>query len=233
MPAEKLVIKESTLLFDDSVSKFVFDKMDNITTPESKVKTDVNSISLSFSSADEQGAAIFRDFTNEILLVREAKIDKLFESYLYEDTWLKIDWKIQEDTKKIGSFKCKKATGNFRGRTYIAWFTEDIPLPYGPWKLYGLPGLILQAEDTEKMFKATFKSITYPTVCENNDLERPTAAEMKTLKEYVEFRDNIHDYVFKKIQSRLPRDLANNMQQIKKPSNGRKYRDEKIFEWER
>mgnify|MGYP006191609679 CR=1 FL=1 len=233
MPAEKLVMKESTLFFNDSVSKFVFDKIDHAITPESKIKTDVNSISLSFSSTDEQGSSVFRNFLNETILVREAKTEKLFESFLYEDTWVKIDWEIQENTKKIGKYTCKKAIGDFRGRTYIAWFTEEIPLPYGPWKLHGLPGLILQAEDTEKMFRATFKSITYPTACETSDLERPTAAEIKTLKEYVDFLDNYNDIVFQKMQSRLPRHLANNMQQISKPDNGRKYRDEKVFEWEK
>lgn len=232
LPAERLIIKESTLFFNDSVSKFVFDKMDNTQNSESKVNSDGNSINLNFSSTDEQGSSVFRNFNSEKILIRKSKTDKLFESYLYEDTWLKIDWKIQEDTITIVNFKCNKAIGNFRGRTYIAWFTEEIPLPFGPWKLFGLPGLILQAEDTEKMFKATFKSINYPTECKNNDLQIPTAVELKTLKEYVEFRDNYQDYVFKKMQSRLPRYLANSMQQGTKSNKGRKYRDEKVFEWE-
>lgn len=233
VPAERLIINESTLYFNDSISKFVFNKFDKKKISNSKVNSDGNPINLSFSSTDNQGSSIFRNFTNEIIIVRGAKTDKLFESYLYEDTWLKINWEIKEDIIKIGNFNCKKAIGDFRGRTYIAWFTEEIPLPYGPWKLYGLPGLILQAEDTEKMFKATFKSMSYPTECENSDLEKPSAVEVKTLKEYVEFRDNIHDYVFKKMQSRLPRHLANSMQQGPKPTFGRKYRDEKIFEWEK
>lgn len=233
LPAERIIVKESTLYFNDSISKFVFDKFDKTQNSESKVNSDGNSINLNFSSTDEQGSSVFRNFYSEKILIRKSKTDKLFESYLYEDTWLKINWEIKEDTIKIGNFKCKKAIGDFRGRTYIAWFTEEIPLPYGPWKLYGLPGLILQAEDTEKMFKATFKSIDYPRNCENSDLKEPTAVEIKTLKEYVEFRDNYQDYVFKKMQSRLPRHMANSMQQGTKPNSGRKYRDEKVFEWEK
>jgi GLPGLI family protein len=232
LPAESIIIKESTLFFNDSISKFVYDKIDNKQNSESKVESDGTSISLSFSSTDAQGSNVYRNFNSEKIVIRKSKTEKLFESYIYEDTWIKIDWKIQEDTMKIGNFNCKKAIGTFRGRTYIAWFTEEIPLPYGPWKLYGLPGLILQAEDTEKMFKATFKSVNYPIECENSDLEKPSAVETKTLKEYVEFRDNYNDYVFKKMQSRLPRHLANSMQQGPKPTFGRKYRDEKIFEWE-
>lgn len=209
LPAERLIIKQSTLFFNDSTSKFVFDKMDNTNTSESIVKPDGNSISLSFSSNDEQGSSVFRNFRTKKILVREAKTDKLFDSYLYEDNWLQINWEITSDTLSIANFKCIKAIGAFRGRTYTAWFTTDIPFPFGPWKLYGLPGLILQAEDSEKRFKATFKSISYPAECENCDLEKPSAVELKTLLEHVEFRDNIHDYVFKKIQSKLPRHLAN------------------------
>lgn len=44
---------------------------------------------------------------------------------------------------------CRKATGYFRGRNYIAWFCSDIPIPYGPWKLGGLPGLIIKAYDSK------------------------------------------------------------------------------------
>jgi hypothetical protein len=83
------------------------------------------------------------------------------------------------------------------------------------------------------MFKASFQGITYPIACENSDLYEPTAVETKTLMEYVEFRDNFQEYVFKTFQSRLPRDLASKMSQGPKPKNVRKYRSEKVYEWEK
>ena len=72
-------------------------------------------------------------------------------------------WNLSNETKKIGSFLCYKATTTFRGRHYIAWYSPDIPLSFGPWKLQGLPGLILEAYDEGQDINYFFKSIEYPT----------------------------------------------------------------------
>lgn len=58
-----------------------------------------------------------------------------------------FDWElIPDSTKDIIGHKCQLAETDFRGRHWKVWFTLDIPLPIGPWKFGGLPGLILQAE---------------------------------------------------------------------------------------
>jgi len=75
----------------------------------------------------------------------------------------KINWKLEPETKTFGGLICHKATGVFRGKTYTAWYTKKIPLPYGPWKLQGLPGIILEAYDEKKEMYLYFKSIEYPT----------------------------------------------------------------------
>lgn len=59
----------------------------------------------------------------------------------------KMNWKITEEKAKIGSYNTQKATADFGGRKWNAWFTSDIPLQDGPYKFHGLPGLIVKIED--------------------------------------------------------------------------------------
>ena len=68
--------------------------------------------------------------------------------YIIEDKIPSIDWKITDgDTLNISGFSCKKATCEYAGRQWNVWYTEQIPIPAGPWKLCGLPGMILKADD--------------------------------------------------------------------------------------
>ena len=62
-------------------------------------------------------------------------------------------WNITRDTQTILNYLCYKAICKYHGRVWEAWFTLDIPINAGPWKLHGLPGLILKANDERQHYK--------------------------------------------------------------------------------
>ncbi|KMQ67521.1 hypothetical protein ACM39_13610 [Chryseobacterium sp. FH2] len=64
----------------------------------------------------------------------------------------KITWNISSETKKVQNYTLQKATANFGGRSWIAWFNKEIPFNEGPFKFSGLPGLIFEISDTKKNF---------------------------------------------------------------------------------
>ena len=68
-------------------------------------------------------------------------------NWIYEEEWEKPIWEITDSTSNIKGYKCLLAMTNYRGRRWYAWFTPEIPISAGPWKLCGLPGLILEARD--------------------------------------------------------------------------------------
>ncbi len=71
------------------------------------------------------------------------------DEFVLSGVYPEQDWEILEETKDIGGYSCQKATTDFKGRRYMVWFTTEIPLSAGPWKLHGLPGLILSAKDSK------------------------------------------------------------------------------------
>lgn len=77
--------------------------------------------------------------------------------FTYEESYPLMQWQLSEETKIIQGYECKKATTTFRGRNYEVWYAPAIPSNFGPYKFYGLPGLIVFLQDSRKHF--TFELI--------------------------------------------------------------------------
>ena len=69
------------------------------------------------------------------------------QNYCYVDSLHTQTWTMGDSTREVLGYTCQQATADFRGRHWTAWFATDIPVSDGPWKLGGLPGLILEAYD--------------------------------------------------------------------------------------
>ncbi|MDN3588696.1 GLPGLI family protein [Pedobacter aquatilis] len=95
--------------------------------------------------------------------------ERLVNNYLIEETVQKIDWKISKDTMSFSGIACQKAVAKFKGRNWIAWFATDMPFQSGPWKLNGLPGLIVEAYDDKKEVKFEFAGLENVSVADEKN----------------------------------------------------------------
>lgn len=77
--------------------------------------------------------------------------------FRYEEEMPSLDWELTDSVAIVLGYECQSARCKFRGREWTVFYTEDIPLTDGPWKLYGLPGLIMKASDADGHY--TFECI--------------------------------------------------------------------------
>ena len=74
---------------------------------------------------------------------------------------------LSNEQLSILGYDCQKATCQWRGRTFEAWFTTKIPTRLGPWIFGGLPGLILKIYDKDHLYTweaVEIKSGNFPII---------------------------------------------------------------------
>lgn len=161
------------------------------------VKTDNN---VYYNNREEM--VFIETFFGEALAIREEK------------ETIQHKWEHIDSTKTIGGFTCKLATTEFRGRKYYAWYTEEIPTNFGPWKLTNLNGLILQAHDEKNVFTLNALKINTIPVDQTDSalsLINKTKQEIKNKKKIFSIAelkvhlDDKNKATLSRIQQQLPR----------------------------
>jgi len=151
------------------------------------------------------------------------------ESILIQDSLPNFNWNlIKGKTKTINEFICKKATLHFRGSDVIAFYTEEIPLSFGPWKFKGLPGLILEIYNINDavIHHSIVKKITYPYLLPTN-FEIPKKVKIVKLKDVILNRDKEMKERMNRMDARAPKGVKSVGSKITRVSI------EKIYEWEK
>ena len=135
-----------------------------------------------------------------------------FDTLFVKDKPRIISWELLNETKNINSFKCQKARGNFRGRTYTVWFTDDIPVSLGPWKLNGLPGLILEATDSLNQFQYFAEKIDLQMEVNPLDVEgflnQTYITPIEERTKFLSLLEAIYKEISSKINTSLPRGVV-------------------------
>lgn len=117
--------------------------------------------------------------------------DEVYNEYRkYSEDIEERDWNIVMDsTKNILGYECILAESDYHGRHWKVWFAPEIPINAGPWKLLGLPGLIMEAVDSTCQHHFTISGIemsgeAFPKVYEPFDYEKTTRKEFLRLCRY-------------------------------------------------
>ncbi len=102
-----------------------------------------------------------------------------------------LEWTLlPEENRQVAGYACFGAVTEFRGRTWKAWYTPKLPFRAGPWKLSGLPGLILHAEDTEGCY--SFSAIEIRSETEAVYQYNPISSKGITREKYLRYERNYH-----------------------------------------
>lgn len=110
----------------------------------------------------------------------------------YTEPLSEMEWTIVEDsTATILGYECMMAKCDYHGRQWKAWFSPEIPMSFGPWKLHGLPGLIFKAEANGGFaFVATGIQHTNRIISPMYLLEKYTKVDRKKALENIEYYTN-------------------------------------------
>ena len=176
----------SVLYFSASQSEFIMTKnlIKNDSFKEEVIEKEDNSFQLIVNESVSDQGAIYIDKSLDILY--ETNELKPEERLLVWENIPIIEWLLLNEEKKIGALSCQKATTTFRGRHYTAWYTMEIPIPFGPWKFNGLPGMILEIYDDKKEVSFRTTSIEIPFV----KILAPIAPEIEKITR-AEFKNRV------------------------------------------
>jgi GLPGLI family protein len=140
-----------------------------------KSATDPNHVNLTIKGGEVVSTQEYYQYTNDKKLYTE---EQIVNYYLVEEPLPAIKWAIQKDTMRFGQLHVQKAITHFKGRDYTAWFCTELPFHNGPWKLNGLPGLLLEASDSKK--EITFKFNGFEDISKLNQTVLPPADDIRT-----------------------------------------------------
>lgn len=107
-----------------------------------------------------EGIEIYKNFSTNNFLKKQSMGSK---TYLISDELENLNWILKTEKQKIGNFNCKKAILKTDEGITIAWYTDEIPLNEGPSMYYGLPGLIIKIEASDRNYELIkFEKINEP-----------------------------------------------------------------------
>ncbi|WP_461787889.1 GLPGLI family protein [Pedobacter sp.] len=177
--------EEMLLMLGKNCSKFTSNvrfkqELEFMTGLESQIKANGGTFNGLSIKSNRKRATLNEDYFTFFNHNKTALVARLINYYLVEDSIPKIDWEIKKDTANFSGIKCQKATARFGGRNWIAWFASSLPFQAGPWKLNGLPGLIVEAYDDKKDIQFLFTGFEATNISEKDRPKQKVVERLDT-----------------------------------------------------
>lgn len=130
---------------------------------------------------DPEELRIYTSTPRNVQLVTEEYDSPGDYNWVFVENIRRTPWRMESGTKEILGFVARKATGVFGGRQYEVWFAPEIPTPFGPHQLYGLPGLIVEAHSADGLVNYVLKGFES---IEEHDINPPSKGQLTNLEQH-------------------------------------------------
>lgn len=176
----KNILRKSIKKTSDIKYTLKFNSVESIFSKEKKLESRKKNITDVLAAAE---GFFYTNNLEEVILNQKESFGNQFLINLPKAVWI-----LSQETKIIGKFTCYKATtikeeegrnGKFITEV-VAWYTDSIPLNFGPKNYNGLPGMILELEEGEFLFSAEFINLNLEQV----KISRPNKGKKIDLLEY-------------------------------------------------
>lgn len=136
-------------------------------------------VAMTRDMARGQRTRIFTDLASNTRTVYEFPSTQIH----YEEPIPAVTWELSDEVREVNGIPSKQARGKLYGREWIVSYATDIPLPVGPWKLTGLPGLVTEAVTTDSLYHFTLISFALTPDDERPILPSPSAPATPSKKQ--------------------------------------------------
>lgn len=130
-----------------------------------------------FNYANQEFVKQFSFWRNDLLIVDNFPFQK---------------WELTNESRSISGYTCYKAIikqyDKFEKKAYnkVAWYTTEIPLPYGPLSYNGLPGLIIRLDERYLSYY-----VTEINLGKLSTVKKPTFGKKMTFQQFNEKKNQI------------------------------------------
>ncbi|MCY3998431.1 MAG: GLPGLI family protein [Flavobacteriaceae bacterium] len=130
------------------------------------------------------------------------------KEFILKENTETIKWNLQAESKIINSFNCQKAIGKFGGRDYIVWYTNEIPVPIGPWKIDGLPGTVVSGISQDDRVSFSLSKVTHDISWPEIEKLDPKPDDIINCDDDFRLFNQENEAQIKKLKSKMPRNIT-------------------------